>query len=72
VQNLSRLIVMFLVTSILTGCAALIGAGAAGGAYEYQNKQQLNKLEEDLKSGNIDHSEYLKRKKLIEEGSIIY
>ncbi|PTQ88232.1 hypothetical protein C8R30_1564 [Nitrosomonas nitrosa] len=71
-QNLSRLIVMFLVTSILTGCAALIGAGAAGGAYEYQNKQQLNKLEEDLKSGNIDYSEYLKRKKLIEEGSIIY
>ncbi|WP_107790526.1 hypothetical protein [Nitrosomonas nitrosa] len=63
---------MFLVTSILTGCAALIGAGAAGGAYEYQNKQQLNKLEEDLKSGNIDYSEYLKRKKLIEEGSIIY
>ena len=71
-QNLSRIIVMLLATSIVTGCAALIGAGAAGGTYEYQNKQQLNKLEEDFKAGNIGHSEYLKRKKLIEEGSIIY
>jgi hypothetical protein len=71
-HNLLRLIVMFLLIGTLAGCAALVGAGATGGAYEYQSKQQLDKLEEDFKTGNINHNEYLKRKKQIEEGSIIY
>lgn len=54
------------------GCAAVAGAGAAGGAYEYQAKQQLDKLEEEFKGGKISKEEYLKRKKEIEERSVVY
>lgn len=71
-HNLPRLIVIWLIVGTLAGCAALVGAGATGGAYEYQNKQQLDKLEEDFETGNINQTEYLKRKKQIKEGSIIY
>ncbi|SDY92309.1 hypothetical protein SAMN05421754_103121 [Nitrosomonas sp. Nm58] len=71
-RGLLRLTVMMLALSSLEGCAVLAGAGAAGGAYEYQSKQQLDKLEEDFKKGTINRDEYLKRKKQIEGGSIIY
>lgn len=71
-HKLLRLIVILLALGPLTGCWLLAGAGAAGGAYEYRNKQQLDRLEEDFQAGKINRDEYLERKKQIHEGSIIY
>ncbi|WP_074904779.1 hypothetical protein [Nitrosomonas communis] len=71
-HKLLRLIVILLALSPLTGCWLLAGAGAAGGAYEYKHKDQLDKLEADFKAGNISREEYLKRKKEIEKGSLLY
>ncbi|WP_144401963.1 hypothetical protein [Geoalkalibacter subterraneus] len=49
-----------------------VGAGAAGAAYEYQNKQALDDLEDDYEGGQIDKEEYLRRKDEIEDKSAIY
>ena len=51
---------------------AAVGAGATGGAYEYQAYRQMQQLEEDYKNGKISREEYEDRKKQIEAGSIIY
>jgi len=51
---------------------AAVGAAGVGAAYEYQNKKQMDRLEEDFKAGNISKEEYLKRKEDIKSGSIIY
>jgi hypothetical protein len=50
----------------------LVGAGAAGGGYEYQAYRQMQQLEEDYKNRRISREEYEDRKKQIEKGSIIY
>lgn len=71
-RDLLRLTVIILALGFLSGCAVLAGAGAAGGAYEYQNKQQLDKLEKDFSEGNISRDEYLQRKEQIKKGSVIY
>ncbi|WP_303902587.1 SHOCT domain-containing protein [Thiohalomonas denitrificans] len=57
---------------LLSGCAAGVGAGAAAGAYEYQNKQALEALEERYEAGEITQEEYQERKEDIESGSAIY
>ncbi|HEU4638271.1 MAG TPA: hypothetical protein VFS84_05425 [Candidatus Binatia bacterium] len=49
-----------------------VGAGAAGGGYEYQAYRQMEQLEEDYKNKRISREEYDDRKKQIENGSIIY
>jgi len=58
------------------GCAFLGGAAlgslATGAGYEINNKQQMDKLEEDYKNERISRREYEQRKKQIEAGSIIY
>ena len=51
---------------------AALGAAGAGAAYEYQNKKQLDQLEQDFEAGKIDKEEYQKRKKDIQSGSLIY
>ena len=56
----------------LPGCMLAVGAGATGGAYEYQNKQALERLEEQYEAGEISKEEYLRRKREIEEGSAVY
>ena len=60
----------------LSGCefvaGTLVGAGAAGGGYEYQAYRQMQQLEEDYKNRRISREEYEDRKKQIEKGSIIY
>ena len=62
----------------LSGCSksfwggAAVGAAGAGAAYEYNKKQQMDRLGEDYEQGRIDREEYLDRKREIEEGSIIY
>ncbi len=61
-----------IITPVVSGCAALAGGAAAAGGYEYTNKQQLDKLDNDYKAGNISKQEYLKRKQDIESGSVVY
>jgi len=56
----------------LGGCAAAVGAGAAAGGYEYSNKQQLDKLNQQYQDGKISKQEYLQRKNEIEQGSVVY
>lgn len=56
----------------LSGCAALAGGAVAGGAYEYQNKKQLETLEQQFEAGEISREEYLQRKEEIESGSVVY
>ena len=56
----------------LPGCFFLLGAGAAGGGYEYVNKRKLEELDEKLERGEISREEYLRRKKEIEKGSAVY
>ena len=51
---------------------AAVGAGAAGAAYEYQNKRALAQLEDDWKAGKISKDEYFRRKKEIEKRSLVY
>lgn len=71
-RDLLKLTVIILALGSFSGCAVLAGAGATGGAYEYQNKQQLDKLEKDFSEGNISRDEYLQRKEQINKGSVIY
>lgn len=66
------MVLTVLTVGTASGCALLVGAGAAGGAYEYQNKRQLDRLEQEFSEGKINREEYLKRKKQIDEGSVIY
>ena len=58
------------------GCAFLGGAAvgnlATGAGYEINNKQQLDRLEEDYRNERISRREYEARKNQIEKGSIIY
>lgn len=49
-----------------------VGALGAGGGYEYNNKRQMDKLEDDYQAGRIGREEYEDRKRQIERGSIIY
>ena len=60
------------------GCSPSFWGGAAvsalgtGGGYEYNAKRQMDKLEDDRRSGRISRDEYQDRKRQIEKGSIIY
>jgi hypothetical protein len=49
-----------------------LGALGAGGGYEYNNKRQMDKLEDDYRAGRMSREEYQDRKQQIERGSIIY
>ena len=77
-RYLSVVFIALFATALLQGCSkemvggAAIGAAGVGAAYEYQNKKQMDRLEEDFKAGNISKEEYLKRKEDIKSGSIIY
>lgn len=61
----------------LTGCSSVgsgilggvLGAGAAGGGYEYNLKRQKDRVEEDFKAGKIDQKEYEIRKDQIARDS---
>ena len=70
------LVVLLLTAVTQAGCAFLGGAAlgtlATGAGYEIQAKRQMDKLDDDLRSGRIDRREYEDRKQQIERGSIIY
>ena len=60
----------------LGGCAflggAAVGAAGTGTAYEVQNKQALDELDDEFGEGRISREEYLRRKREIEERSAVY
>lgn len=49
----------------------VLGAGAAGGGYEYNLKRQKDRVEEDFKAGKIDQKEYEIRKDQILRDSLL-
>jgi hypothetical protein len=73
---------LFFIASSLSlaqwGCIPQFWGGAAAGAldtgagYEYNSHRQMDKLEDDYRSGHIGREEYENRKRQIEKGSIIY
>ena len=75
-----RLLILAMIVSLffMSGCSrgfaggAALGAGAAGAAYEYSNKRALDNLEEDFRAGKITAEEYQRRKKEIEDRSLVY
>jgi osmotically-inducible protein OsmY len=77
-RSLAIVVIALLSTALLQGCSkeiiggAAVGAAGVGAAYEYQNKKQMDRLEEDFKAGRITKEEYLERKEDIKSGSIIY
>ena len=56
----------------LGGCAAVVGAGAVAGTYEYKHKKALDQLNKEYEAGQITKEEYLKRKQEIDKGSFVY
>jgi uncharacterized membrane protein len=77
-KTIISVLVLFLMTPLMAGCSrdlvggAVLGGAGVGAAYEYQNKRQMDMLEEDFRTGRINKEEYLKRKDQISKGSIIY
>ena len=76
-MNRNYLFIGVLLILGVTGCSTKaenigLGAGAAGAAYEYSNKKQIEQLDKDLQEGKISKEEYDRRRKEIERRSIIY
>lgn len=70
-------VVLPLACMLTVGCASkagniALGAGAAGAAYEYQNKRQLDQLKKEYEQGKISKQEYDQRRKDIENHSLIF
>lgn len=68
---------VLVLTVALGGCASkagnvALGAGAAGAAYEYSNKRQVDALDQELKDGKISKEEYDRRRKEVEGRSAVY
>lgn len=64
--------------ALLTGCStsflggAATGAAGSGAVYEYSNKRQIEDLEREYERGRIDEDEYERRRREIEERSLLY
>jgi uncharacterized membrane protein len=75
-RRTALLLVMTVATLALCACQFLggtaVGAAGTGAAYEYQHKRALERLEERFARGEIDRDEYLRRKREIEKGSLVY
>lgn len=67
---------VLMAAALTVGCSSkagnvAIGAGAAGAAYEYQNKQAMEELYRERQAGKISQEEYERRKREIEKRSVI-
>ena len=75
--NLFYLMVI-IVCFAFAGCSgafwggAASGTAAAGAGYELRARQQMEKIEDQYKRGEIDKREYEIRKDQIQQGSIAY
>jgi hypothetical protein len=76
-RSIASVLVLSAILSTL-GCSPSFWGGAAAGAlgtgagYEVQANRQMDRLDDDLRSGRISRREYETRKQQIERGSIIY
>jgi hypothetical protein len=78
-KNLGVIIAGLVLLMGLTGCSPVgsgllggaLGAGAAGGGYEYHLKRQKDRVEQDFKAGKIDQKEYEIRKDQIARDSLL-
>lgn len=76
-KNLGVVIASLVLLTGLTDCSSVgsgllggaLGAGAAGGSYEYHLKRQKNWVDTDFKAGKIDQKEYETRKDQIARNS---
>jgi len=73
-QLLTALGIMIAIGAV--GCSSkagnvAVGAGAAGAAYEYSNKRQLDQLDKDLQEGKISKDEHDRRAKEIKDRSVV-
>ena len=70
------LLAVLLTATTQWGCAFLGGAATGalvtGGAYEVNNKRQMDRLEDDYRNERISRREYEDRKRQIENGSVVY
>ncbi|MDC8450461.1 MAG: hypothetical protein LV473_19185 [Nitrospira sp.] len=75
---MKNLCVIIMCLTLLTGCSGavgsgllggVLGAGAAGGGYEYHLKRQKDRVEQEFKEGKIDQKEYEIRKDQITRDS---
>lgn len=58
------------------GCASdagnvALGAGAAGAAYEYSNKREIDKLDKERDEGKISSDEHNRRTEDVKDRSLI-
>jgi hypothetical protein len=78
-KNIAVAITGLVLLTGLTGCSpvgsgilgGVLGAGAAGGGYEYHLKRQKDRVEQDFKAGKIDQREYEIRKDQIARDSLL-
>lgn len=78
-KNLSIAVAGLVLLMGLAGCSpvgsgllgGVLGAGAAGGGYEYNLKRQKDRVEQDFKDGKIDQKEYEIRKDQISRDSLL-
>ena len=78
-KHLAVAIAGVVLLAALTSCASVgsgllggvVGAGAAGGGYEYHLKRQKDRVEQDFKAGKIDQKEYEIRKDQIARDSLL-
>jgi hypothetical protein len=79
-RNLALAVACLVLLTGVTGCSSavgsgvlggVLGAGAAGGSYEYHLKRQKDRVEADHKAGKIDKKEYEIRKDQIARDSLL-
>lgn len=76
-KKIGSMVLAVTLAGLMCGCGSFWG-GAAGGAvgtgagYELNARQQMKRLDDDLKAGRIDEKEYEIRKNQIERGSLVY
>jgi hypothetical protein len=78
-MKIEGILLVFLLAGLLgaVGCSrqfyggAAVGAAGTAGAYEYQAHEAMQELEDDFKAGKISREEYDRRKREIEERSLI-
>jgi hypothetical protein len=76
-NKIKGLIVLLSGTMMLAGCSSSFWGGSgvgllgAGAGYEIKAETEMNKINEDLKSGKITQQEYDIRKDQIQKGSLL-